>query len=131
MGDIEDRIQKLELDIPDSDGSRYNRYKGEVYMLSRCPSGNFVNEDVPVKQKLFEILNVFYWNGVPEEFLEPIVFHELREAEEMYGNRLPFSEAHKIAKQDHMAYAKRFLDTGTLGKFVEWQSQFPEYQNGD
>lgn len=136
MEDIEDRIQKIELDIPDREGSLYNQYKGNVYLLSRCAASDcspdtMVNEREPMKQKLFEMLNIFYCDVIPEEFLEPLVFHELREAEEMYGNRLPYLEAHKIAKQDHMAYAKRFLDNQTLTRFVEWLSQFPEYSNGD
>ncbi|MFC1740979.1 hypothetical protein ACFL3V_00395 [Nanoarchaeota archaeon] len=140
MDNIDDIIERIELDIPSPAESSHNKYKGQTYLLSSCPTSDLVKDLVNDKQPirhilntsnpLFDMINIFYWDGTPEEFLEPLVFHELREAEERYGKGSSLDEAHRIARKDHMKYARKFLDKPTYNRFVEWQKGLTEDQRG-
>ena len=76
---------------------------------------------------MLDFPEIFYLDGTPEEFLEALVFHELRKAEERYDHGVPLKEAEKIAKRDAVAYVEKFFGAEKRKRFIEWQKRFSAY----
>jgi len=109
---------------------RYGNIPYKVYRNLKQPASNLINEDAPAKFKLTSdtgggvSLSVWVWEGVPADFCNVLFYHELKEAEFIFADRLSKEEAHKKAVPLHMAYAKKFLSKSTYQNFLKWQANY-------
>lgn len=74
-------------------------------------------------------LSVWIWEGVPANFKEVVLFHELTEGWAANKGMDP-DAAHELAVRAHLAYAKSFLSEENFATFKEWQDKLPWYREG-
>lgn len=93
--------------------------------LEKQIATNLIN---PTSKGTWDVIIISTQKGIPEEYLDIIIVHEVVEGCEQLYHNTPPNEAHKIAAVFHMQYAKKFKDDDTLQKFLAWQNKFEYYQ---
>ncbi len=68
-------------------------------------------------------LSVYIWEGVPEDFREVLLAHELVEASLVLRGVAP-EAAHTRAVAAHHAYARRHLSAARADDFLSWQRHY-------
>ena len=112
---------------------KYGRIPYKIFRSIKNPAGGMVNEETPARYRVTpnagggQSLSVWVWEGVPVDFCDTLFYHELTEAEFRFADGLSKDESHKKAVPLHIAYAKKFLPENKFQQFLEWQSQYDEY----
>jgi len=117
----------------------FGRLENKVHYNLDNPTDNLTNEMCPARysltpdlrldsDELSYSLSVWVWRYVPEKFKEPVFFHELKEAECVFIDKMDRHSAHKRANAYHIVYAKNFFDERSFKEFINWQGQFKCYQ---
>lgn len=68
-------------------------------------------------------LSIWLWDGIPNEFREILLYHELVEAKLILRGDVDDYEAHNAALEKHCAYARKFLTAEKFEKFIAWQNR--------
>ncbi|HEY4493879.1 MAG TPA: hypothetical protein VJB95_00395 [Candidatus Paceibacterota bacterium] len=68
---------------------------------------------------------VMHWN-IPKEFEEVVLFHELREAEMLYGDNVKWEESHQLAEKETTEYAQRYLNAEQFERYKKWIESLKE-----
>ena len=116
---------------------QYGRIPYKIRYNLEQPAGTLVNRKTPALYKVTpdqnldgsssESLSIWVWRGVPRDFRNILLYHELKEAEFRFADGLPKDESHKKAIPFHMAYAKKFLPESRFTEFQKWQSRYKAY----
>jgi hypothetical protein len=115
---------KLEIQLPQGyDGYVWNQYREDRFMLYRCSSGPFVHSKKPTDHMVTEDLFVYFWDQIPEEFIEPLVYRELQVADSVYSHGKPLAQATADTIDDASHYAKEHLEPKTLEGFIKWMNR--------
>ncbi len=105
-------------------GMNMDAYK--IFYMLECPD-SLVNAKSPGKYKVTpnsgggESLSIFIHESVPAEFKDVVAFHELREAELVYADKIEQDRAHQQATTETEKYARKHLANEEFEKFIEWQ----------
>ena len=115
----------------------FGRIPYKIYRSLECETCDVINEQTPARYGLTsdlvlgggssESLSIRLWKGIPRDYREILLYHELKEAEFQFVDGLPEEESHRKAVLYHMEYAKRFLPEDKFQQFLEWQSHHKGY----
>ena len=135
---IEDKfteIEKLPVFKDENIVITYGRIPYDIHIELKTPKSSVVDEERPAHYSVTpnigggHSLSVWVWDRVPKNFVNVLLYHELKEAEFLLADGLSKEEAHNNAAELHIAYASRFLSQKDFQRFLRWQSQFEEYSD--
>jgi len=137
LDSLSEEIEELPHFENPTEWIQYGRIPYKIRCSLEYPAGALVNRGVPALNKLTPDLNldgvadhslsIWVWRGIPREFKDVLLYHELKEAEFRFGDGFSREAAHKKAIILHIAYARKFLPKDKFHKFLKWQSQYKAY----
>lgn len=121
-----------ELIVPDVQSYlTYNEIDFHLTPDTQADSGLF--DDTPAVSKILNSsdgkwtgIGVFTMEGIPTEYLDILVVHEVIERYERWSEGIPEAEAHKIATAFHLKYARKFKNEKTFAEFLA-ENKFAHY----
>ena len=112
---------------------RYRQIPYKIFYSLEHPTGTLVDDKNPGKYKVTpdtgggHSLSIWIHEGVPTEYKDIIMHHELIEAELVLSEGLSIEEAHQQAVTQTEAYAKTHLSAEEYENFIEWQKTLDNY----
>src|SRR3989338_381406 len=112
---------------------RYGKIPYKIFYSTVHPAGSLVDEKNPGRFRVTPdtggglSLSIWVHEGVPVEYKDIVMYHELTEAELVFAEGLSEDEAHKQAVIQTEAYARSHLSSEELENFISWQKTLNNY----